>query len=128
MIGLGQDADAAGMVQGAQAALFDVHDVTDPRQLDVVTYPQGSTALAGQDPRQFTWLPDRRTALTVVAEGYDGTTGYVSVLEVEGSGLRNRMVPVEYGSEVSQVRLVPLPTGKVVLVTGDAVSFFDLEG
>ena len=128
MIGLGQDADAAGMVQGAQAALFDVHDVTDPRRLDVVTYPKGSTALAGQDPRQFTWLPDRRTALTVVSEGYDGTTGYVSVLEVEDGGLRNRMVPVEYGSEVSQVRLVPLPTGKVVLVTGDAVSFFDLEG
>ena len=64
----------------------------------------------------------------MVSEGYDGTTGYVSVLEVEDSGLRNRMVPVEYGSEVSQVRLVPLPTGKVVLVTGDAVSFFDLEG
>ena len=84
MIGLGQAANAAGMAQGAQAALFDVHDVTDPRRLDVVSYPEGSTALAGQDPRQFTWLPDQRTALTVVTEGYDGTTGYVSVLRGRG--------------------------------------------
>ncbi len=64
----------------------------------------------------------------MVTEGYDGTTGYVSVLEVDHGRLHNRLVPVEYGVEVSQVRLVPLPSGKVVLVTGDAVSFFDLEG
>jgi hypothetical protein len=126
MIGVGQAATPAGLTLGAQAGLFDVHDVTKPRQLDVVEYPKGSAALAGQDPRQFTWLPDRRTALTVVAEGVKGTAGSVSVLRVEDGRLVHRMVEVEYGAEVSQVRLVPLPTGKVVLVTGDEVSFFDL--
>ena len=34
------------------------------------------------------------------------------------------MVDVEYGDEVDEVRLVPLPDGRVVLVTGDGVSFF----
>ena len=115
------------MTLGAQAALFDVHDVTRPRRLDVTTYSDGSRAQAGLDPRQFTWLPDKRTALTVISEGDIGTTGWVSVLTVEGGALTNRMVEVEYGAEVDQVRLVPLVTGKVVLVTGDGVSFFDLD-
>ena len=58
------------MLRGAQAALFDVSDLTDPRQLDVVRLPRGSAPpRPAQDPRQFTWLPDRRTALTVVSEG-----------------------------------------------------------
>ena len=35
------------------------------------------------------------------------------------------MVPVEYGDEVTAVRLVPLADGRVVLVTGDDASFFD---
>ena len=129
MIGVGQDADAtSGMTRGAQAALFDVHDLTDPRRLDVTTYTPGSRAHAGVDPRQFTWLPDSRTALTVISEGDVGTTGWVSVLRVEDGRLSNRMVEVEYGAEVDQVRLVALPTGRVVLVTGDDVSFFDLDG
>jgi hypothetical protein len=36
------------------------------------------------------------------------------------------MVEVEHGADVDSVRLVPLPDGRVVLLTGDGVSFFDL--
>jgi len=126
LIGVGQDASRTGMVRGAQAALFDVTDLTQPRQLDVVKYPKNSMAGAGVDPRQFTWLPDRRTALTVISQGWTGRTGWVSVLSLEGGTMSNRMVEVEYGDEVAQVRLVPLADGRVVLVTGDDVSFFDL--
>ena len=36
--------------------------------------------------------------------------------------MTNELVEVEYGVEVADVRLVPLPDGRVVLVTGDAVS------
>ncbi|HXH80334.1 MAG TPA: beta-propeller domain-containing protein [Nocardioides sp.] len=128
LIGVGQDASNTGMTRGAQAALFDVTDLTEPRQLDVVKYPKHSTAGAGLDPRQFTWLPDQRTALTVVSQGWRGRTGWVSVLSLDGGALSNRMVEVEYGDEVAQVRLVPLADGRVVLVTGDGVSFFDLAG
>lgn len=126
LIGVGQDADTSGMTRGAQAALFDVTDLTNPRQLDVVTYPKYSQAGAGLDPRQFTWLPDQRTALTVVSQGYQGRTGWVSVLSLANGRMSNRLVEVEYGDEIAQVRLVPMADGRVVLVTGDGVSFFDV--
>lgn len=126
MIGVGQDADGDGVTRGAQAGLFDVTDLTSPRRLDTVTYPQGSQADAGLDPRQFTWLPDRRTALTVVSQGWPGRTGWVSVLTLADGRMTNRMVEVEHGDEVAQVRLVPLASGRVVLVTGDDVSFFEV--
>jgi hypothetical protein len=125
MIGIGSAADPnTGITSGAKASLFDVSDVTAPRELDTVSYPKDSTAQAALDPRQFTWLADRRTALTVISEGYDGRTGYVSVLRVADSQVRNELVEVEYGDEVDDVRLVPLPDGRVVLATGDTVSFF----
>ena len=130
MIGVGAAADpGTGMVSGAQVALFDVRDVSNPRQLDVVEYAVGSQALAGLDPRQFTWLPDRRTALTVIAQNSinQSSTGTVSVIRVEESELEQRSVDVEYGSDVADVRLVPLADGRVVLVTGADVSFFGLD-
>ena len=89
-------------------------------------YPSGSIALAGQDPRQFTWLPDTSTALTDVSSDRQGSqTGWVAVLHVSGDRIEARKVPVEYGVDTTGVRLVPLPSGRVVLVTTDAVSFFD---
>ena len=126
LIGMGQDASTQGVLRGAQAALFDVSDLTDPRQVDLVRYRRGSTAAAGADPRQFTWLPEQETALTVVTQGWEGTTGWVSVLEVSGGTLSHRLVEVEHGSDVAEVRLVPLPDGRVVLVTADDEEFFAL--
>jgi hypothetical protein len=114
------------VTRGAQAALFDVTDLTNPRQLDVVRYPKNSQAGAGLDPRQFTWLPEQRVALTVVSQGWTGTTGWVSVLSLDGGSMSNRMVEVEHGSDVADVRLVPLASGRVALVTGEDVSFFTL--
>jgi hypothetical protein len=127
LLGLGQVEDGSTGQWGAQAALFDVTDLTDPHQLDVVGFGTGATALAAEDPRQLTWLPDGRTVLSVVAEsGTRGLVGYVSVLTLGDGRLSNRMVQVEYGDEVGDVRLVPLADGRVVLVTGDDASFFDL--
>lgn len=127
LLGVGQDATRRGTARGAQAALFDVTDLTSPRRLDVVGYERGTVAGAGLDPRQFTWLPERRTALTVVSKGWVGRTGWVSVLTLGGDGtMRNRMVEVEHGADVDRVRLVPLASGRVLLVTGDGVSFFEL--
>jgi hypothetical protein len=126
LIGMGQDASLQGVTRGAQAALFDVTDLTDPRQLDVVRYDEGTQAGAATDPRQFTWLPEQRTVLTVVSQGWTGTTGWVSVLSLADGSMSNRMVEVEHGTDVADVRLVPLTSGKVALVTGEDVSFFAL--
>jgi hypothetical protein len=126
LLGLGQ-LQGEGGSWGAQAALFNVTDLTHPQQLDVVEFGPESQALAAQDPRQLTWLPDGRTVLTVISDyGARGNVGYVSVLSLGDGQLSNRMVEVEYGDEVGAVRLVPLADGRVVLVTGDEASFFDL--
>lgn len=127
MIGLGQGPTGERGRWGAQAGLFDVTDLTDPKRLDVLSYRANSQALAGVDPRQLTWLPDQRTILTVVAEGWAGRTGYVSVISLDDGEMTNRMVEVEHGSDVSEVRTVPLPDGRVVLVTGSEVSYFEVE-
>lgn len=128
MIGVGQDASRRGWTRGAQAALFGVDDLTDPRRLDVASFPRGSEAGAATDPRQFTWLPDRRTALTVVSRGWRGRVGWVSVLRVRDGRLASRLIEVEDGLEVTDVRTVALPSGEVVLVTDDGLSFLDLRG
>ena len=50
LIGMGQDADLDGMTRGAQAALFDVTDLTNPRQIDVVRYDATVLRRSGQRP------------------------------------------------------------------------------
>jgi uncharacterized secreted protein with C-terminal beta-propeller domain len=126
LVGLGEGPAADG-AWGAQAGLFDVTDLTDPRRLDVVSYGRDTYALAAQDPRQLTWLPDERKVLTVISDyRRGGQVGLVSVLSLGDGRMENRSVEVEYGDDVSAVRLVPLPDGRVVLVTGGNAEFFDL--
>ena len=126
LIGIGQGPTGDRGGWGAQAGLFKVTDLTDPRRKDVVNYANGTEARAGDDPRQFTWLPAQRTALTVISQGWRGRTGWISVLSLEDGSLSNRMVEAEYGDAIADVRLVPLPDGRVVLSTGDTAEFFDL--
>ena len=128
IIGMGVNASLNGRTRGAQAGLFNLADVTNPRRVSTVEYGPRTEALAGADPRQFTWLPDQRTALTVIARGYGSRTGLVAVLKLVEGEFVSRLVEVEYGDEVSQVRLVPLASGpaagSVILVTGDDVRSF----
>lgn len=121
LLGMGQGADGS-----AQAAVFDLKDLTSPVRQAMVRYPQGTIAAAGVDPRQFTWLPERRVALTVITSGFEGQTGYVSVLTLADGVLSNRMVEVDYGYHVADIRLLPLASGRVALVTSDGVSFLRL--
>jgi len=127
LIGIGTSASLDGVTRGGQAAVFDLSDPADPRRLSKLDYGARRSTLAGQDPRQFTWLPDRRTALTVVSEygKAAGAVGWVSVLEVGADGaLTNTMVRGTYGyDDVAHLRTVPLPDGRVVLVTEDTARF-----
>lgn len=123
LIGVGAHGTADGLTGRAQAALFDISDLTDPARLSTIKYRAGSIAGAGTDPRQFTWLGDEQTALTVIT---DNRTGLVSVLKVDGDRLVKRNVEVDYGSDVADIRTVPLPDGRVLLVTGSDVQAFDL--
>ena len=120
ILGMGQKGN------GAQAGLFSVTNLTQPRQKQVVEYSRNTVARAGEDPRQFTWLPGKRTALTVIAD-YRANTGYISVLTLADGVMTNRMVEAPAG-RVEKLRTLPLPNDRVVLVTGAGVEFFDLDG
>ncbi len=62
----------------------------------------------------------------MISKGWNGRTGWVSVVTLDHGRLTNRMVEADYGNDVEQIRTVPLPDGRVVLVTGEDVEFFDL--
>ena len=118
---------AMGQIGGrAQAAVYLIEDVEHPVQTSRVTYALGTTANAGTDPHQFTWLPDQRTALTVISRGFNGRTGWVSVLALNDGQLSNRMIETDYGYGVDDIRTVELPDGRVVVVTDDDVRFLKL--
>lgn len=130
LLGVGADATKEGRLRGGQVAVFDISDLSEPRQVDRHGYGLERMTMAGQDPRQFTWLPDRRTALTAVGSWGDlgGATGWVSVLTVGRDGtLANRMVEATHGYDgVAGLRTVPLPDGRVVLVADDTARFLAL--
>ncbi|KAA1419381.1 hypothetical protein F0U44_13165 [Nocardioides humilatus] len=125
LIGIGQGPNGHGW--GAQAGLFNVKHLDRLHRMDVLNYASGTEALAGTDPRSFTFINSSRTFLTVVQDYKRTKVGYLSVVHIDGGELHNRMVQVEYGDDVAQVRAVPLPDGRVVLVTGEDVEFFDLN-
>jgi hypothetical protein len=113
-------------VSRAKATLFDIRDLAHPQARATVRYPAGSIAQAGIQPHQVTWLPDSRTLLTVVTEGYGGGRAWVSVLMIGDDSLHDRLVPLAPTGDLGGVRTVPLTDGRVVLVAGDTVRFLDL--
>ena len=130
LLGLGTDASLDGRTRGAQAAVFDIRNLRDPKRISVQGYGRNQRMGVAQDTRQFTWLPDRDTALAVVS-GWGrsgGETGWVSVLTVGEDGqLSNRMIEAAHGwTAVSTMRTVPLPDGRVVLSTKREARFLDL--
>lgn len=124
LIGVGEGPGPDGW--GAQVGLFDVRDTSKVTRLDVLGYGRSTSPVAGTDPRAFTWLPDRRTVLTVVQKWGSRRVGYLSVLKLADGKLHERRITVEYGDDVDRVRTVPLPDGRVVLVTGGDAQFLEL--
>lgn len=124
LVGIGEGPGPEGR-WGAQAGLFDVTDLAHVERIDVQVYGGGSKALAASDPRSFTWLPSERTMFTVVAKHNGAREGWLSIMRLQGGEFHNRWQKVEYGADVDQVRTVPLPGGRVVLVTGEDVRFLD---
>lgn len=127
LVGVGEGRAFQSRAWGAQVGLFNVADLENVHRMNVQHYAPGTRALAGTDPRSFTFINDHRTILTVIEDQRRARVGYLSVLRIVDGELRNRMVQVEYGDDIEQVRAVPLPDGRVVLVTGEDVEFFDLR-
>jgi uncharacterized secreted protein with C-terminal beta-propeller domain len=65
LIGVGQDANANGQVQGSQVSLFDVTDVAAPTRLDTYTITGGWSDVE-YDPHAFLYWPDTGTVVMPV--------------------------------------------------------------
>jgi hypothetical protein len=130
VLGLGQTAPQIAVrrplgipQERAKATLFDISDPARPRAVGTVRYPLGSTARAGFDPHQVTWLPGSGTLLTVVSGGYGAPRAWVSVLTMTDGALHDRLLPVPQTADVDGVRTVPVADSRVVLVAGGQVRF-----
>jgi hypothetical protein len=127
ILGLGVDADDEGRTRGGQVAVFDLRDPRRPVRHGVVRYPDSIQVMAGQDPRQFTWVPERQKGYAIVARygPTGGVSGWISTLRVgEDGSLHRRSVRATDGyDDVAALRTVPLPDGRVTLVTEDSARF-----
>jgi hypothetical protein len=113
LLGLGVDATDQGQSLGAQSAVFDIGDLSHPHQVSQQGFGEQSTLPALQDPRGFTWLPDRRTGLTTVSSWTSDRTRVVAV-HVSASGqLEARDLATDVGWNA---RMLPLDDGRVALV------------
>jgi uncharacterized secreted protein with C-terminal beta-propeller domain len=65
LLGVGQDATAEGRVLGTQVSTFDLSDLAAPKAVDTVMEPRSYSEVE-HDSRQFTYLPDERTAVLPV--------------------------------------------------------------
>jgi hypothetical protein len=116
LLGIGQDATLAGEARGAQAAVFDVRDLTDPRRLS--TFPLGdhTGAAAEEDPRAFTWVPDRDVALTPVTDHWHGGSRLVA-LRVSPAGDLTEVATWRLPRwRTATVRTLPLDDGRLAVV------------
>jgi uncharacterized secreted protein with C-terminal beta-propeller domain len=116
LLGLGIDATNEGRNLGSQAAVFDIGDLADPKQVSKQRFGLESSLTAIDDPRGFTWLPDRRTGLTTVSSWSSDRTRLVA-LHVSDTG---ELVAHDVATDVGwNARTLPLDDGRVALVDED---------
>jgi hypothetical protein len=120
LVGVGQNATAAGSDLGAQAATFDLRQPAAVQRLGRIAFGAQTDLSAGLDPRTFAYLPESRTLVTPVQDWAAGRARFVAV-HVAANGTLT-----EAGSWVTRhyagdtVRTLPLGDGRAALV-GDAV-------
>ena len=125
LLGLGEG-PVAGRRWGAQTSLFDLADLAAPRRLDVLDHRVNTRHVAATDPRAFTWIPGKRTGLSVITRGYGARTGWLSTLRLDDGTISEELVEVEHGSDVDHVRLLRLPDTRVLLVTAEKASYVEV--
>ena len=113
LLGLGVDATDEGRSRGAQAAVFFIPHHADPGRVSRERVGLFSYLPALEDPRGFTWLPDRRTGLTAVEGGDTGRSRLVA-LHVDAAGaLEAHDLATDVGWNA---RTLPLSDGRVAVV------------
>jgi len=113
LLGLGVDATDEGHNLGSQAAVFDISDLAHPTRVSTQGFGAQSSLAALDDPRGFTWLPDRRTGLTTVTSWTSDRARLVA-LKV---GTDGTLQAADLATDVGwNARTLPLDDGRVALV------------
>lgn len=117
LLGIGQEADATGRVQGTQVSVFDVSDLAHPKRVQHVVYGNAGSA-AELDPHAFVWWAPTQTAiLPLWTEDFDGAIGLrASATELREIG---RVSPATDGVNAGVERS---------LVVGDRVYLLTWQG
>ena len=116
LLGLGQNATLSGRTQGAQAAVFDISDLTDPARLGTAGFDRHTELAAAWDTRAFTYLPELHTAVTPVQDWEDGSIR-MAILKINDDGSITRTLTDRVaGWDGSHVRALPLEGDQVALV------------
>jgi len=63
LLGIGQDADPAGMTRGLQASVFDVTDPANPTRVDQVVFPGTSSGVEWDHHAFLYWTPTAQAVL-----------------------------------------------------------------
>ncbi|WP_181641831.1 beta-propeller domain-containing protein, partial [Nocardioides massiliensis] len=129
VLGLGQDATARGRTRGAQASLFDLGDLADPRRTASAGLGRHTNWGAEWEPRTFTWLPQRRLGIAVADFWQRGRRGpRLVAVEPDGDRLTATVLPHPVGRWGSDsVRTLPLADERVAVVSRRGVEVVDLD-
>ena len=92
LVGVGQDADDTGRIQGTQVSLFDVSDPTDPKRLAHATL-RGAHSEAEHDHHAFLWWAPRNLAVIPVIDHRMGTSTAVGFTVADGQVAEAGRVP-----------------------------------
>jgi hypothetical protein len=116
LVGVGRDASATGEDRGAQAATFDLHDLSDVRRAD--TYPFGNQTdlAAGWDPRAFTYLPAHRILVTPVRTWTHPGSRFVALRVARDGNLERVGSWAARGYAGEDLRTLPLGGDRVALI------------
>ncbi|MFL6133762.1 MAG: beta-propeller domain-containing protein [Nocardioidaceae bacterium] len=120
LIGVGRDVSASGEDRGAQAATFDLHDVSDVRRADTFPFGKQTDLPVGWDPRTFTYLPAERTLVIPVRSWTDPRSRFVALRVARDGTLTHLGSWMARGYAAEDLRSLPLGGQRVALV-GDSV-------
>lgn len=91
ILGVGQDATPEGRTTGAKVTLFDVSDVTKPKELSSWTLPR-STSTAEWDHRAFLYWKPESVAVLPISTYYSASDRFIGsiVLEIKDKEIKER--------------------------------------
>ena len=116
LLGLGQDATMQGVTRGGQASLFDISNLSAPERTDTLALGRRSEPATSYDPRAFTWLPDRSSALVGVNDNWSGRSSLVQIDVAEDGSLTEGERWQLPRWRAGDGRALPLPDGSVAIV------------